>query len=113
MKRKAMSLIFAALACSCVWLAVSATQNAALAWSSAAVCAVLAAVVWKGKKEAPKKTAARSPDLVKVFVAKNGQVYHCNSICQHVFGHKYTDMTRAQAKKKGVKPCKSCYPYGD
>lgn len=113
MKRKAVALIFAALACACAWLAANATQNAAFAWLLAVACAALAWLIWKGRRIASKKTVARSPDLPKVYVVKNGQAYHSNSSCQHVLGRDYTTMTLAQAKEKGFKPCKSCYPYGD
>lgn len=114
MKRKATALALTALACVCAWLGLNATKNAASAWLATAACVVLAVLIWKGKRRMQsKQAAAPSADAVTVYAVKNGYVYHCNTICPHVFGHDRASMTRAQAKKQGLKPCKKCYPYGD
>lgn len=64
-------------------------------------------------KQAARRRDVLSFDAATVYVVENGRVYHRASICQHALGRNYTSMTRAQAKKQGLKPCKKCYPYGD
>lgn len=60
MKSKVIALLFAVVACVCAWLGLNATKNAALAWLLAAACAVLAVLIWKGKRRAaPKKQDAQ------------------------------------------------------
>lgn len=71
MKRKAVALIVGALACTCVWLAVNATQNAALAWGLAAVFAVLAALIWKGKRRPERKKSVQQDAPAYSFVGFN------------------------------------------
>lgn len=60
----------------------------------------------------PQKKEAVAKDPV-VWVSKSGASYHCNSICPHVFGKGSQCIKKSKAKKRGLKPCKNCYPYGD
>ena len=114
MKRKAIALTLVVLACVCVWLGLNATKNAVLAWLLAAAFVVLAVLIWKGKKPAePRQPAVPSVNETMVYAVKNGHVYHHDTICPHVYGHDRVSMTRAQAKKLDLTPCKKCYPHGD
>lgn len=70
MKSKAIALLFAVVACVCAWLGLNATKNAALAWLLAAACAVLAVLIWKGKRRAaPKKQGAQPAAPAYSFVS--------------------------------------------
>lgn len=61
MKKKLLAVLMVALACVCVWLAINATQNAALAWGGVVVFIILAIRFWKGdkKKSVPDKPTGR------------------------------------------------------
>lgn len=117
MKKKGMALVFLAVAAVCVWLALHATQNAALAWAGVVVFVVFAALIWKGRgprpaaKEEQKPTKSIPQEIV--FTTKDGKAYHRYDTCAHVFGRDRIKMTKAEAKQRGLHPCKSCFPYGD
>ena len=75
MKKKVIALILVALACVSIWLAINATQNAALAWCLALVCIVLAVLMWKGKKQAPKEQPQATPVYSFVNFNLSGVTY--------------------------------------
>ena len=69
------------------------------------------------KHDNPEKATPQKKEVVKkdpdVWVSKSGTSYHRNSICPHVFGNGSKCIKKSKAKKRGLKPCKNCYPYGD
>ena len=75
MKKKVIALILVALACVSIWLAINAAQNAALAWCLALVCIVLAVLMWKGKKQAPKEQPQATPVYSFVNFNLSGVTY--------------------------------------
>ena len=48
-----------------------------------------------------------------VYVTDTGSAYHDNSVCNYIFGKEYKTISIEEARKRGLKPCKSCFPYGD
>ena len=64
----------------------------------------------KGKKNG--KTGKYGTEAT-VWATSDGDVYHAYSICQYLYGKKAICLGRSEAKAKGLRPCKKCYPYGD
>jgi hypothetical protein len=109
-----------------LFLVTGVSSGGSTLFAGIIVAAILVFIGVKLLKKAPGNshqspaTASPKPSRIdpskrKVIITETGTVYHDNSICPHIYGkvNKTKEITVAEAKKRGLKPCKNCYPYGD
>ena len=48
-----------------------------------------------------------------VWTTAGSDKYHRRPGCQHITGKETIRLYKTQAREKGFKPCKTCYPRGD
>ncbi len=116
MKGKLLGVVFLVLAASFVAGGISAGGYGILGGIVLALVFVFLALKHLGiirSKEKKNEKAGKYGKEATVWVTEGGDVYHANSICQHIYGKQAHYIGRSEAKAKGLRPCKSCYPYGD
>ena len=48
-----------------------------------------------------------------VWAVPNGDTYHRKRRCPHIKGKGVIKMSKPDARARGCKPCRTCYPRGD
>ena len=115
MKRIVASILLAVLIIASCYLLTVATQNRMFLASVILLCiAVLVKINFTPKKKTSRTDTDKTQRTSeKVYVFDGGRSYHSCYSCQYVYAKNAKQIDKAEAKAKGLKPCKKCYPYGD
>ena len=116
MKKKLLGIVFLVLAVSFVAGGISAGGYGILGGIVLALVFIYLALKQLGVIRSKGKANGKAGKYGKeatVWVAAGSDVYHASSICRHIYGTQARRVDRSEARAKGLRPCKNCYPYGD